>query len=385
MACLYLANTMLKRYTKLVNNCNNEYEGPIFMGGRVTITDVAKTAEVSVSTVSNLLNGRSKRMRPETKDRILVAIKMLGYTPNQAARQLKTGHARIIGLIVPSVANPFYGVFARYVEKTALAHGYQVLLCNSERDPERERTYAEGLWGYGVRGIIFGSSLMQFSHLDDLVERGLHLVAFDRLTQVQDRTIIDSIGIDNEFATRLAVKHLLALGHRRIAFLSGRVRTVSRVDRLNGYLSALHEAGIEADEQLIWRGKSNGSFGDAAAFGDADAIEMGRQGAHKLFSQASPPTAVFAINDMYAFGAYAGAEDLGLSIPEDVSIVGMDDIMLTEVVQPPLTTIRQPIAEIARQATERLLGRVQETYTAPQAHIQLTPRLIVRGSTAKLS
>ncbi len=347
------------------------------MGEKVTITDVAKFADVSPSTVSNLLNGRSKRMRPQTKVRIENAIRKLGYRPNQAARQLKTGHARIIGLIVPSVANPFYGVFARHIEKTALAHGYQVLLCNSERQPERERNYAEELWGYGVRGIIFGSSLMQFSHLDELVERGLHLVAFDRLTQERDRTIIDSIGIDNVLATRLAVKHLCALGHKRVAFLSGRVRTVSRVDRLNGYLSALRECGIEPDDELIWRGTSNGSFGDA------DAIEMGRQGAHELFSLPNPPTALFAINDMYAFGAYAGARDLGLAIPDDVSIVGMDDIMLTEVVQPPLTTIQQPIDEIARRATERLIGRLQETHTAPQEHIVLTPRLVVRGSTAK--
>ncbi len=347
------------------------------MGEKVTITDVARAASVSPSTVSNLLNGRSKRMRPQTKTRIENAIKALGYRPNKAAQQLKTGHARIIGLIVPSVANPFYGMFARHVEKTALAHDYQVLLCNSERDSARERDYAEELWGYGVRGIIFGSSLMQFSHLDDLIERGLHLVAFDRLTQEQDTMIIDSIGVDNAFATRLAVKHLLSLGHRRIAFLSGRIRTVSRIDRLNGYLSALRENGIEPDDDLIWHGMTNGSFGDA------DAIERGRQGAHELFSKADPPTAVFAINDMYAFGAYAGARDLGLVIPDDVSIVGMDDIMLTEVVQPPLTTIRQPIAEIAQQATERLIGRIQETYTKPQEHIVVTPRLIVRGSTAQ--
>ena len=347
------------------------------MSERVTITDVAKFADVSPSTVSNLLNGRSKRMRPQTQLRIEDAIRKLGYRPNKAARQLKTGHAPIIGLIVPSVANPFYGVFARHIEKTALAHGYQVLLCNSERQPDRERDYAEELWGQGVRGIIFGSSLMQFSHLDELVERGLHLVAFDRLTQEQDSTIIDSIGIDNELATRLAVKHLCALGHERIGFLSGRIRTVSRVDRLNGYLAALRECGIEPDDGLVWRGTPNGSYGDA------DAIEMGRQGAHELFSQANRPTALFAINDMYAFGAYAGARDLGLSIPEDVSIVGMDDIMLSEVVQPPLTTIRQPIDEIARRAVERLIGRLQDTYIEPQEHIVLTPRLVVRGSTAR--
>ncbi len=347
------------------------------MGSKVTITDVARAADVSPSTVSNLLNGRSKRMRLQTKTRIEDAIKSLGYRPNKAAQQLKTGHARIVGLIVPSVANPFYGMFARHVEKTALAHGYQVLLCNSERDPERERDYAEELWGYGVRGIIFGSSLMQFSHLDDLVERGLHLVAFDRLTQKQDRTVIDSIGVDNVFATRLATKHLISLGHRRIAFLSGNVGTVSRADRYEGFRSALRDAGLEAEERLVWRGQSNGNFGDG------NAVEMGRSGAHELFSQVNPPTAIVAINDMYAFGAYSGARDLGLRIPDDVSIVGMDDIMLTEVVQPALTTIRQPIDEIAQQATERLLGRLQETYTDPQAHILLTPRLIVRGSTAR--
>ena len=349
------------------------------MGGKVTITDVARTAEVSVSTVSNLLNGRSKRMRPETRVRIQNAIKTLGYTPNKAARQLKTGHARIIGLIVPSVANPFYGVFARYVEKTALENGYQVLLCNSERNPERERSYAQELWGYGVRGIIFGSSLMQFTHLDDLIEQGLHLVGFDRLSQVQDRRVIDSIGVDNLLAARLATKHLLALGHKRIGFLSGSVATVSRIDRLKGYKSALREAGIEPDEKMIWEGSSNGTFGDA------DAIEMGRQGAHELFTVLNPPTALFAINDMYALGAYAGARDLRLQIPKNVSIVGMDDIMLTEIAQPPLTTIRQPIQHIAELATKRVIGRIKETCSNPQEHIVLPPRLIARGSTAKLS
>ena len=348
------------------------------MSGKVTITDVARTAEVSVSTVSNLLNGRSKRMRPETEERILDVIKELGYTPNKAARQLKTGHARIVGLIVPSVANPFYGVFARYVEKAALENGYQVLLCNSERNSKRERAYAQELWGYGVRGIIFGSSLMQFTHLEDLIEQGLNLVAFDRLSQEQDRQTIDSIGVDNLLAARLATKHLLALGHQRIGFLSGSVATVSRIDRLNGYKAALQEAGIEPDPALIWEGASNGTFGDA------DAIEMGRQGAHELFTKVEPPTALFAINDMYALGAYAGARDLGLSIPDDVSIVGMDDIMLTEIAQPPLTTIRQPIQQIAEMATKRLIGRIQDTHTDPQEHTVLTPRLIVRGSTAKL-
>ena len=348
------------------------------MENKVTIVDVARAANVSVSTVSNLLNGRSGRMRAKTKERVLQAIDQLGYIRNQAARQLKTGHTPIIGLIVPSVANPFFGVFARHVEEAALSHGYQVLLGNSERQPDREKRYADELWGYGVRGIIFGSALMDYSHLDNLIDRGLHVVAFDRPTQKDDPVAFDSIGVDNVLAARLATKHLLSLGHRRIGFLSGAVRTINRIDRLAGYRAALSEAGVAYDPQLIWQGNTNGSFGDT------DAVTLGRQGAHELLSLTHPPTAIFTINDMYAFGAYAGARDLGLEIPYDLSVVGMDDISLTEVVQPPLTTIRQPIKHLARAAVERLIGRLQETCTDAPDHQILAPRLIVRSSTARL-
>ncbi len=345
---------------------------------KITIADVARRAKVSPSSVSNVLNGRSERMKPSTKERIQQAIEQLGYTPNLAARQLKTGHAPIIGLIVPSVANPFYGVFARLVEEVALAGGYQVLLGNSDRNPDREQRYAEELWGYGVRGIIFGSSLAQYTHLENLIDKGLHVVAFDRTAQQSDRIVIDSIGVDNVQVTRLATKHLLALGHRRIGFISGPIRTVSRLDRLEGYRSALEEAGVEFDPQFVWEGM-------ASNFGDATAVELGRQGAHDMLSKTNPPTAMITINDMYAFGVYAGARDLGLNIPEDVSVVGVDDILLTEVVQPPLTTVRQPIRDITRLAVKRLIGRLQDTCTEPLGHQMLSPTLIVRASTARCS
>ncbi len=346
------------------------------MAEKVTITEVARLAEVSPSTVSNLLNGRSKKMRPSTKQRIQNAIDELGYTPNQAARQLKTGHSPIIGLIVPSVANPFYGFFARHVEAIALQSNYQVLLGNSDRDPERERRYVEELWGYGVRGLIFGSSLVQFSHLDDFIARGLHVVAFDRSTLDSDSVKVDSVGVDNVMVSRLAIRHLVAQGHTRIGFLSGPIRTVSRMDRLAGYHAAMAEVGIPIDPDLIWAAAPNGN-----SFGDNEAVELGQQGTHELLSRSAPPTAIFAINDMFAFGAYAGARDLGLSIPGDLSVVGVDDIALTKIVQPPLTTIRQPINQIAHVAVERLVGRLQETYSGPQGHQTIRPQLIVRAST----
>ena len=347
------------------------------MSDKTTIIDVAKAAKVSPSTVSNLLNGRDERMRPETKDRILATIAELGYQPNQVARQLKTGHSPIIGLIVPSVATPFYGLFARHIEESALKRGYQVLFGNSGRDPKRERSYAGELWGYGVRGIIFGSSLINFSHLHDLIQRGLHVVAFDRPTQQSDQFIIDSISVDNARAARIATKHLIALGHTDIAFLSGPIRTVSRLDRLEGYRSALIDAGIEPNPDYVWDQTTE------SGFGDAEAVEIARQSSQELLSLSKPPTAIFAVNDLYAFGAYAGARDLGLHIPQDVSIVGFDDIALTEVVQPPLTTIRQPMREIAHAAVERLIGRLEDSYEEPEGHIVVPPKLIVRASTAE--
>ncbi|MFT5194839.1 MAG: DNA-binding LacI/PurR family transcriptional regulator [Cellvibrionaceae bacterium] len=366
---------LVKRYTKSKSTPFVLHKN--FMSEKVTITDVARKAGVSLSTVSNLLNGRSKRMRPSTEQRIIEAIEELGFTPNQAARQLKTGHSAILGLIVPSVANPFYGIFARHVESAALRLGYQVLLGNSDRDPAREFKYAEELWGYGVRGLIFGSSLLQLSHFENLISKGLHVVAFERPAQETDGVRVDSVGIDNQLAARLATKHLLSLGHKRIGFLSGPIQTVSRLDRLSGYQSALREANIQSDPKLVWDVSPTGT-----SYGDADAVDLGRQGTQELLSRPNPPTAIFAINDMFAFGAYAGAKDLGLKIPDDLSVVGVDDITLTEIIQPSLTTVRQPIEQIANIAVARLVARLAGTFVEEQDHQILAPQLIVRSSTA---
>lgn len=354
--------------------------GSCFMGekakNKVTIADVARLAGVSTSSVSNVLNRRPKRMRHSTNERILRAIEKLGYTPNLAARQLKTGKSKIIGLIVPSVANPFFANFGRQVEEAALRHGYQVLLCNSGRNPEREQRYAEELWSSGIRGILFGSSLAQFTHLESLIKRGLHVVAFNRPTQQEDRISIDSFGVDNVLAMKLLTKHLLTLGHRRIAFVSGPIRTVSRLSRLQGYRRGLQQADVEIDEELVWEGATTN-------YGDVTTVELGRQGAHQLLTMSNPPTAIVAINDMYAFGVYAGVRDLGLKIPVDVSVTGVDNLILTEIVEPPLTTVEQPVAEIATLAVERLVCRLLDGCSDPPGHRTLMPKLIVRASTAR--
>jgi DNA-binding LacI/PurR family transcriptional regulator len=315
-------------------------------------------------------------MRPATSERIRQAIDELGYAPNQAARQLKTGHVAMLGLIVASVANPFWGAFAHSVEEAALAHGYQVLLCNGERDPEREQRYAETLWASGIRGLIFGSSSLSVDHLLSLAAKGLHIVAFDRPVQHNDPLVIDSVGVDNVLGAKLALRHLVALGHRRSGFISGPLRTVSRLARLEGYRTALAEANLELDPSLIWEGSLGNSFGDF------EGAELGRAAARQLLQSPNPPTALFAINDMYALGAYAGIRDLGLRVPEDVSVVGFDNIVLAEIAQPPLTTVCQPIQTMMRTAVEILFRRLQDKDTSLPEHITITPELIVRASTA---
>lgn len=335
----------------------------------VTIRDVALRAQVSVTTVSNLLNGRDSRMRPETKDRVAAAMEELGFRPSRLARHLRTGQGGLVGLVVPSVANPFWGGFARAVEREALAHGLQVMLCNSERDPDRESAYVEELWATGVRAVILGSSPPSLDHLKPALDRGLTLVAFDREPQEGDPTAIRSVSIDNEAGARLATDHLIELGHRRIGFLTGPVTTISRRRRLTGYLTALEQVNVDADGHLVWEGA-------VSDYGGAESAELGRAGMATLLRRDDPPTAVVTVNDMYAIGACTAIRDTGRTIPE-VSVVGFDDIVLAALHNPPLTTVRQPLAEMARLAVELL----QAPAPAPRV---VQPELVIRQSTRRI-
>ncbi|MBA2470566.1 MAG: LacI family DNA-binding transcriptional regulator [Chloroflexia bacterium] len=346
------------------------------MAKAVTIQEVAALAGVSTSTVSNLLNGRISRMSAATRARIELAMSQLGYQANHAARQLKTGQSPIIGLVIPSVANPFWGAFVQAVEEAAMARGYQVLLGNGGRDPRREQRYAESLWSHGVRGVIFGSSPLSLDYILRLVERGLHVMVFDRRLHEGD-TVMDGISVDNRVGGYLATRHLLDLGHRRIGFLSGPLRTSSRLERLEGYRNALIDAEIRHDPALIWVGES------PTGAGDVEGAEIGRTGARALLSAEHPPTGLVAINDLYALGAYAGAHDLGFRIPEDVSIVGFDDITMADMANPPLTTIKQPIDSMMQSAVGTLIDRLEGTRSGP-AHVVTVPiEIVVRNSTAQ--
>jgi DNA-binding LacI/PurR family transcriptional regulator len=344
------------------------------MAERPRIRDVATLAGTSVSTVSNLLNGRPDRMRPETVQRIEAAIGQLGYRPSWTARHLKTGFVPMLGLLVPSVANPSHGAMARAVEVAAEERGLQVVLGNSLRDPERERRYGSEFLDLGIRGMIVGSSPLTLDHFADLMDRGLTLVAFDLTATLNGVDLaIDSVSVDNRKAGYLATRHLIDLGHRRIGYVSGATATFSRKERHRGYQEALAEAGIPLDPGLVCA--SPAAFG----FDDTNAAEHGRAAARELLDQSPPPSAIVAFNDMHALGACAAGRDLGLSVPRDVSIVGIDDIMLGNLVDPPLTTVHQPMDALGKAAVELLSRRLANESGEPR-HIILEPHLVVRAS-----
>jgi DNA-binding LacI/PurR family transcriptional regulator len=345
------------------------------MASRARISDVATLAGTSVSTVSNLLNGRSDRMSQETVRRIEEAIGALGYRPHWAARQLKTGIVPIFGLLVPSVANPSHGAMARAVEVAAEARGLQVVLGNTLRDPERERRYASDLLDLGIRGLIVASSPFDLGHFDDLVERGLRIVALDLATTLNGIEIaIDSVSVDNRTAGYLATRHLIDLGHTRIGYISGATPTVSRQERQGGYLDALAEAGLAADPALI--AATPAAFG----FDDTNAADHGRSAAIELLGRAVRPTGIVAFNDMHALGACAAVRDLGLSVPGDISVVGIDDILLGSLFQPALTTVHQPTDSLGEAAVDLLARRLRDDADTAPSHIILQPHLVQRSS-----
>lgn len=352
------------------------WQGGTGLADPTTIRDVARLARVSVSTVSNVLNGRSRRMRPATRRRVDRAIVRLGYHPNRAARQLRTGHARTIALVVPSVANPFWGSFAVYVESAAMAHGYQVVLCNTDRDRAREHAYVAGLWRDGIRDVILGSSLPSLDHIADLMARGLTVVALGLPPGAGGIPPAASISVDNHQGGLLATRHVLRQGHRRIAFLSDLARFTSRVERYRGYRDALAHAGLAPDPALVWmRGADTMSR-------DAGGADIGRVGTRRLLAGRKPPTAIVTGNDLCAFGVLAAARELGLSVPRDLSVVGFDDIDLARLANPPLTTVRQPARELARMAVDQVLRAAVQRLERETATLVVRPRLMVRASTA---
>lgn len=332
---------------------------------------------MSTSTVSNVLNGRGNRMARETLARVEAAITELKYQPNTTARQLKTGYTPMLGLLVPSIANPMYGFIAREIETWAQErYGFRIMIGNTYRDKDKEARFFADLMSHGVRGVIVISSLIDEQHFESAGERGLVLVSYDRRATPGVESGIDHVSVDNHEAARLATAHLIEQGHTRLAFVSAAGVTMSRREKISGFMAAAASAGLAASARVIEGTPLN-------EFGDSMMSELGRIEALALARLSAPerPTGVVAVNDMMALGLMAGFREAGLSVPADVSVVGMDDVFLSALMHPALTTVRLPVRDMARTMVERVISRLADP-AIPTGEFMFQPGLMVRASVA---
>jgi LacI family transcriptional regulator len=330
---------------------------------RVTIKDVALAASVSITTVSHVVNN-TRFVEPDTRQRVLRMMDALGYQPNSLARSLRSGVTKTIGLIVPDASNLFFAEIARKIEDYGFSQGYSVILGNSDNNPDKQSSYIKTLLAKRVDGMIFISSGGRDEELYPLTENHIPVVVADRDISLE---LADVVMLDNEKAGYEATSHLVGLGHRRIACIATTPAYNSSQARLAGYRRSLAEAGITADPALV-------AMGDYTSAGGLAAMNT-------LLDQPDRPSAVFSTNDMMAIGAMMSMRQHGLSVPTDISIVGFDDIELASEMTPALTTMRQPVDDLARAAIQILIERMTGVRTGENQRVILTGSLVLREST----
>lgn len=342
----------------------------------ITIRDVARHAQVSVTTVSHVVNA-TRFVSEVARERVQRAIDELGYVPSALARSLKSNRTHTVGMMIPNSSNPYFAEIIRGIEDTCYGAGFNVILCNSDDDPHKQSTYVRLLSEKQVDGLIVLSSGSDSELLDTLRAARMPQVVVDR--EIDDLAA-DLVEVNHEAGGSLATRHLLALGHRRIACIAGPQGLSSARQRVQGYRAALADAGLPlgdarqaaTDEALVRSGDFTSAGGHAAML----ALLPPDDRKHW-------PTAVFASNDLMAIGAVCAAASRGLRIPQDLSVVGFDDIALAAYCNPPLTTIAQPKHETGELAARLLLQRIAEPSRGLQREI-LQPALQVRQSTSPL-
>ncbi len=328
----------------------------------ITLKELAAQSGVHPSTVSRIVNNDpGLRVSAATRARVKRLLKKTGYRPDGMARGLKLRQSFVLGVLVPDVMNPLFAAIFRGVEDAALEQGYTVILSSTDGHEDREREILLALQSRMIDGMIVASASLRDSSVLWLREHGIPHVLVNRYSDQKDYFV----GTDDKLGARLATEHLLSLGHRRIAHLAGPRRYSTAVNRRRGYEEALKAASIEPDPALI--------------------IETGFVGAgvtatHRLLEGRKRPTAVVAVNDVAAVGAYDAAEKLGLRIPADLAITGYNDIPLAARLRPGLTTIHVPAQEFGRTAARMLLEQMTNGHREPK-RVVMPPELIVRGST----
>ncbi|MFD1147606.1 LacI family DNA-binding transcriptional regulator [Saccharothrix hoggarensis] len=337
------------------------------MGSPVSIRDVATRAKVSVGTVSNVLN-RPEVVAPATRDRVMGAIEELGFVRNDAARQLRSGTPRAIGLVVLDVGNPFFTDVARGVEDTASEAGHAVILCNSDESAQREARHVELLAEQRVHGVLITPVDTDLAAVHRLRERGMSVVLLDHPTTDPD---LCAVAVDDRAGGELAVTHLLAEGYERIVMVNGPSRIHQARQRHEGAVDAVRKAGRDAGvlEELKVPALN---------------VASGQRAAEQLLARSTRPDAVFCANDLLALGVLQVLVRAGVRVPEEIAIVGYDDIDFAAAAAVPLTSVRQPRQLIGRTAAELVIEETMAPAEHEHRHVLFAPELVVRESSRRV-
>lgn len=336
------------------------------MQHKITIRDLAKAAGVSVTTVSQILNGKGARFSTATQQRVLALKAELNYVPDFNARNLIMRSSHTIGVIIPNIANPFFAAFIKGVQAATREAGFMPLVLAADQESEQEHYYLEQLIERSVDGLIIASAAVTRDTLEGLLKpRQIPYLLFDQ-NELADG---DRVAVDAHQGGRLVAQHLIALGHQKFALLFPTQPTANIRARAAGFYAAVAAAGLTVDpaQSLV-----AGTLTKRGGYAATDAV------------LATKATAVFAANDEMAIGLYRGLNERGIRVPQDLSVVGFDDIDLAEYVAPKLTTVAQPIEEIGLRVAELLVRRINQPTTAPTKTI-LPVKLVVRDSTAPIA
>jgi LacI family transcriptional regulator len=335
-----------------------------------TISDVAKRAGVSTMTVSRVVNSTGYTSA-ETRARVETAIGELGYVPNALARQLRSKRTKTIALVVSDISNPFFTTIARGAEDVAVAHGFSVMYCNTDESAKEEEQYLLMLIERQVDGVLLVPARSSGASFRLLQAHNVPVVVMDRRVAARN---VDSVLCDSEAGAHALTRHLIELGHRRIAVLTGRRDISTSVDRVLGCRRALAEAGLTLDDDLVRYGGFN--------FGKLNQADGHRMAEAVLAADGERPTAIFAANNFIAFGVVRALREAGLRVPEDMSVVAFDDLPDDWVSEPFLTVAAQPAYEIGHRAATLLLDRISGDHDAIGESVVLPFEMIIRRSSA---
>ena len=330
-----------------------------------TMNDVARVANVSIATVSHVING-TRFVSAERVERVQAAMQQLGYTPDATARSLRVGRTDTIGLVIPDNSNPFFAALARWIEEAGFEAGYTTILANSNERPDREHRYVSTLVSKRVDGLILSPSRGDHGTLARLLANaGTPVVVVDREAELPNA---DFVMYDNEGGSHEAARYLIELGHTTIGCIAGPADATSATERVTGFRRALAEADLPLPDHAVVEADFH--------------FSGGREATARLLGTGERFTALFAANDLMAAGALRELAERGIAVPRDMSVIGFDDAPLAEMISPALTTMRQPLQEMAHAAVSLLLSRVTNADGADPTRTILPTSLVIRESTA---